>query len=54
MLDLPRSVCFCKPCQPTLDTKEVYVGTTTSMWGVCLMALPSVFGCLGVTDLIPS
>jgi hypothetical protein len=26
MRDLPRSVCFCKPCQPALDTKEFCVG----------------------------
>jgi hypothetical protein len=54
MRDLPRSVCFCKPCQPALDTKEVYIGTKASLWGAHLMALPSASGCLGAYVLRPS
>jgi hypothetical protein len=54
MRDLSRSVCFCKPCQPVLDTKEFYVGMKASPWGARLMALPSASGCLGAYVLRPS
>jgi hypothetical protein len=47
MRDLPRSVCFCKLCQPALDTKDFTSGMKSSLWGARLMALPSTFACLG-------
>jgi hypothetical protein len=51
---LPRSVCFCKPCQPALDTKDFTIGTKASPWGARLTALPSASGCLGAYVLRPS
>jgi hypothetical protein len=52
--DLLRSVCFCKPCQPALDTKDFTSGMKASLWGARLMALPSASRCLGAIDLRPS
>jgi hypothetical protein len=54
MRDLPRSVCFCKPCQPALDTKDFTIGMKASPGGARLMALPSASGCLGAYVLRPS
>jgi hypothetical protein len=54
MRNLPRSVCFCKPCQPALDTKYITTGMKASPWGARLMALPSATGCLGAYVLRPS
>jgi hypothetical protein len=54
MRDLPRSVCFCKPCQTVLDTKDFTSGMKASLWGARLMALPSTSGCLGAIDSRPS
>jgi hypothetical protein len=54
MRDLLRLVCFCKPCQPALDTKDSMLAMKASLWGVLLMALPSTFGCLGAHVLRPS
>jgi hypothetical protein len=54
MYDLPRSVWFCKPCQPTLDTKDFNTGMEATLWGARLMALRSAFGCLVSYVLRPS
>jgi hypothetical protein len=54
MRDRPRSVCFCKPCQPALGTKDFTSGMKASPWGARLMVLPSASGCLGTIHLRPS
>jgi hypothetical protein len=47
MRDLPRSVCFCKPCQPALDTKDFTTGMKASLWGERLICPAKYFWVLG-------